>query len=106
VIFIDSNLPFHVADKLFPREQGNVPAGKINRVLHEINKQHGGRDPYNMIVFTNHPHHYAARDERDPHKHVYSVISTDTVVNEEAVRSLHQAALLYGNIPNEFPAND
>ena len=106
VIFIDTNLPFHVADKLFPREPGNVPSGKISRALEEVNKQHGGRDPYSMIVFTNHPHHYAARDEKDPHKHVYSVVSTDTTVNEAALRSLHQAALLYGNVPNEFPANN
>jgi len=32
----------------------------------QVKKQHGGKDPYSMIVFTNHPHQYAAKDEKDP----------------------------------------
>jgi hypothetical protein len=73
----------------------------------EPTKEHGGKDPYSMIVFTNHPHHYAAKDEKDPKKHVYSIVSDDTYVpNVEALLSLHQAVTLYGNIPNEFPESE
>jgi hypothetical protein len=57
-----------------------------------------------MIVLTNHPHQYAAKDEKDPKKHLYSIVSDDThVPNFEALSSLHQAVTLYGNIPNKFP---
>ena len=69
-----------------------------------LRSENGGKDPFSMIVFTNHPHHYAAKDEKDPQKHLYSIVSDDTYApNIEALRSLHQAVTLYGNIPNKFP---
>ncbi len=57
-----------------------------------------------MIVFTNHLHQYAAKDEKDPKKHLYSIASDDTYVpNVKALSNLHHAVTLYGNIPNKFP---
>jgi hypothetical protein len=104
VIFLDTNLPFRAADRLFTPQSNNAPSQLLNKLLDLVKKEHGGKDPYSMIVFTNHPHHYAAKDEKDPKKHLYSLVSDDTYVpNFQALLSLHQAVTLYGNIPNRFP---
>jgi hypothetical protein len=104
VIFLDTNLPFRAADRLLTPQSGSAPSRLLNKLLDQVKKEHGGKDPYSMIVFTNHPHHYAAKDEKDPKKHLYSIVSDDTYVPKvEALRSLRQAVTLYGNIPNEFP---
>ena len=104
VIFLDTNLPFRAADRLFTPQLDNAPSQLLNRLLDLVRKEHGGRDPYSMIVFTNHPHQYAAKDEKDPKKHLYSIVSDETYVpNLEALLNLHQAVTLYGNIPNKFP---
>ena len=107
VIFFDTNLPFRGADCWLTPQSGNAPSRLLNRLLDQVKKEHGGKDPFSMIVFTNHPHHYAARDEQDPRKHLYSIVSDDTYVpNFEALLNLHQAATLYGNIPNKFPESE
>lgn len=105
VIFLDTNLPFRAADRLLTPQSDNAPSQLLNRLLDLVKKEHGGKDPYSMIVFTNHPHQYVAKDERDPKKHIYSIVSDDTYVPSiEALSELHQAVTLYGNIPNKFPA--
>jgi hypothetical protein len=107
VVFLDTNLPFRAADRLLTPQSGNSPSRLLNKLLEQIKKEHGGKDPYSMIVFTNHPHHYAAKDEKDPQKNLFSIVSDDSCVpNFEALLSLHQAATLYGNIPNEFPESE
>ena len=104
VIFLDTNLPFRAADRLLTPQSGNAPSRLLSKLLDQVKKENGGKDPFSMIVFTNHPHHYAAKDEKDPQKHLYSIVSDDTYApNIEALRSLHQAVTLYGNIPNKFP---
>jgi hypothetical protein len=88
-------------------QAGNAPSPLLNRLLDQVKREHGGKDPYSMIVFTNHPHQYTAKDEKDPKKHLYPIVSDDTYVPQvEALLSLHQAVTLYGNIPNEFPASE
>jgi hypothetical protein len=106
VIFFDTNLPFGAGDRLLARQPGGVPSQHMKKLLAQIKKDHGGKDPYSMIVFSNHPHHYAAKDEKDPQKHLLSVESDDSLANSTALWSLHKAALLYGNVPNEFPPNN
>jgi hypothetical protein len=97
-------LPFRAADRLLTPLSGNAPSRLLSKLLDQVKKENGGKDPFSMIVFTNHPHHYAAKDEKDPQKHLYSIVSDDTYApNIEALRSLHHAVRLYGNIPNEFP---
>jgi hypothetical protein len=104
VIFLDTNLPFRAADRLLTPQSGNAPSRLLNKLLDQVKKEHGDKDPFSMIVFTNHPHQYAAKDENDPQKHLYSIVSDDTYApNIEALWSLHHAVTLYGNIPNEFP---
>ena len=104
MIFLDTNLPFRAADRLLTPQSGNAPSQLLSKLLDQIKKENSGKDPFSMIVFTNHPHQYAAKDEKSPKKHLYSIVSDDTYVpNVEALRSLHHAVTLYGNIPNEFP---
>jgi hypothetical protein len=111
VVFIDTNLPTRAADRLYGFQRLNPPVppvpSRILNALHErVRREHGGTDPYALVVFTNHPHHYASPDEVDPRKHQVSVMPQTPpagVLHSEAVIALHDAANLYGNIPNEFP---
>jgi hypothetical protein len=106
VVFIDTNLPTRVADRVygFRRVQPPVPSRIMTRLLERIRLEHGGIDPYALLVFTNHPHHYGASNEVDPGVHLLSVIPTQMTQNisSDAIVALHEAANLYGNIPNEF----
>lgn len=108
VVFLDTNLPFEVADRLFERPTGNpqVPARHLITLLDSLREEHGGKDPINLVIFSNHPHHYTKDEEIDPRKHIMSVFSQiplKPIAHPEALLALHQGANLYGNIPDEFP---
>jgi hypothetical protein len=67
VIFLDTNLPFKWADRLYSRQYGPaatgtmqpIPSRAMQTILDRTKKEHNNIDPYCMIVFSNHPHHYA-----------------------------------------------
>lgn len=76
-------------------------------MLDRIRKKHNGKDPYNLVVFSNHPHHYTREEEIDPTKHLLSIVSKipiKQVATMQAVIDIHEAANKYGNIPNELPS--
>jgi len=107
VIFLDTNLPVAIADYVFSPESKDpfVPPKVFIKLLDSIRKEYKGKDPYNLIVFTNHPHHYAKEDEADPKKHLLSVISQKPfkpLTNLQAIVDLHEAATKYGNIPKDL----
>jgi len=107
-VFIDTNLPARAADRLYSPQSLNplVPSRIFLALSERVRREHSGVDPYALLVFTNHPHHYAVGNEQDPRKHLLSVqslIPPPGVVHPDAVLRLHQASELYGNIPNEFP---
>jgi hypothetical protein len=108
VVFIDTNLPPRIADRLYGFEIKAHPAPSriMNALLDRVRKEHAGMDPYALLVFTNHPHYYASADEVDPRKHLVSVMSQTLgcTANPAAIADIHNAANLYGNIPNFFPA--
>jgi hypothetical protein len=110
VVFIDTNLPPRIADRIYGFEDRAHPAPSriMNALLDRVRKEHGGIDPYAQLIFTNHPHHYANADEIDPRRHLVSVISQalGDAVNRAALMDIHNAANLYGNIPNNFPATE
>jgi hypothetical protein len=111
VVFLDTNLPLEVAEQLFgmPTPNSPIPAPHFNAMLDDLRKEHNGKDPANLIVFTNHPHHYAKDEEVDPRRHLLSVFSqipAKPIAHPEALAALHQAANIYGNIPNKFPTRD
>lgn len=108
VIFIDTNLPTRGADRLYGFRSANplIPSRIMDALLARVRKEHGGTDPYSLLVFTNHPHHYGSPDEEDPRRHLLSVmpqVPRVGVAHPDALTVIHQAANLYGNIPNEFP---
>jgi len=98
VIFVDTNLPFKWAERVLARQAGNELSRPIRALLDKIKKRPDGADPYCMIVFSNHPHHYAVRD-LDPQQHLLSVLAKKPTVHILSLQSLFGAAGLYGNIP-------
>ncbi len=110
-VFLDTNLPPDVAAAVFRPEsmEPYAPPRVIWKLLEAIGKQHGGRDPYNLVVFTNHPHHYGKEDEDAPASQTLSIASQVPqlpIEHLDALQSLHVAANLHANIPNEFPQED
>jgi SEC-C motif len=105
VIFIDTNLPTKAADKVYVPASMNpfAPSRIMTKLLDLVRKEHGGVDPYAVLVFTNHPYHYGTPDELDLRKQLLSVLRPQDVEHPDAIIKLHEAANLYGNIPNEFP---
>lgn len=107
VVFIDTNLPTSVADRLYIwRSSGpSMPSRVMERLLERMRKEHSGAATYAALVFTNHPHHYGSPDEADPRRHLLSImpVSLPPGVMRDALMDLHSAANLYGNIPNGFP---
>lgn len=104
VIFIDTNLPVRAADHFYAFRQTNppVPSKALETLLNRIQREHQGAYPFAMMVFTNHPHHYAQANELDPRRHLLSVMGSTSP--STAVVAIHRAADLYGNIPNFFPS--
>jgi SEC-C motif-containing protein len=101
VIFVDTNLPFKWAERLLGRLAGNTISRPIQTLLDRLKNEHNDVDPYCMIIFSNHPHHYAVHD-LDPQQHLLSVLSQQPKAHMLSLRSLFMAASLYGNIPMGF----
>lgn len=102
IIFIDLNLP--------PSSRGDIPE-RLQKELAEtadrIAKINGAPpDPFNLIVFTNHPHHYGDDVSPDPSKYVLCVFSQNPAHQASdniSIGGIHKAALQYGNVPSKFP---
>lgn len=102
VIFIDVNVPLSVAERTLEVP----PPNGIAKTFDQITKTSDGKDLFNLILFTNHPHHYGRDDEPDAKKNVLAVISQKPKIvpaSPQLLFNLNQAALQYGHIPNEFP---
>ncbi len=100
VIFIDLNLSPLTQEKirtdLFEELQGTVDYICANYE----------KDPFNLIIFTNHPCHYGAKNEPSPHSNTLMTLSTNPLIvpsNLEAILNIFTAAEQYGNIPKYFP---
>jgi len=104
VVFLDMNMPFATAQRFLVAP----PHRFILRTLDRIRSRHSGRDPINLLVMTNHPQHYTRDEEIAPSPHLLSIISAvpqKPVLRPDALAALHQAANLYGNIPQELSAS-
>jgi hypothetical protein len=105
VIFLDTNLSTHDANRFFPVHPTRL-SRNMTTLLDNIQKEHGGCDPYSLLVFTNLPYHYAKPDVAHIQKHFFSTGPTpESPVHLTVLRAIHDAALLHGNIPQEFPSN-
>jgi hypothetical protein len=105
VIFVDTNLQFKWAERVLGRQAGDALSRPMRILLDRVKEHHNGEDPYCMIIFSNHPHHYAVRD-LDPQKHLLSVVSQRPRAHMLSLRSLFMAAGLYGNIPMGFSTEE
>jgi hypothetical protein len=111
VVFIETNLPTRAADRVYAFRSLNplVPSRIMDALLARVRKEHAGTEPYALLVFTNHPHHYGNPDEIDPRRHLVSIMPQHPqvgVAHPHAIAAIHQAANLYGNSPNELSKAD
>jgi hypothetical protein len=109
-IFVDTNLPEHYAKLFYSRDPGlGIPISKaMLAVAQRTRKSYGGIDPYNLLVFSNHPQHYSSDDEVAPPNRRAGIIPQYPripVFHPKAVLDLVNAVNLYGNVPTHFPEN-
>jgi len=82
-----------------------IMSKKISR-LASLVQSRDGVDPYNLLIFTNHPQHYSLGDAAAPKDHWAAIISNNPrvqVFKANALTDLLKALDLYGNIPTDFP---
>lgn len=105
VLFVDLNLPIEIAEAMF-REH---PPKQIVELMERVSTLPNGNDAFNLIVFTNNPHHYAKEEEPDPQKHYLLVNShkpDKKVLNLQVLGNIERAVSQYGKIPNDFSEKD
>jgi len=107
-IFVDTNLPPEKADRFYaPTFADPVMLSEpISRHIHRVRPANGGIDPYNLLVFTNHPRHYSEHAKPAPRDHWAAFVSDRPrvpVFAESALRDLLSALDLYRNVPTDFP---
>jgi hypothetical protein len=107
VVFIDTNLPSRAAQRLYtPRiENGTqIPSRLLMALLDRVAKEHGDKDPYALLIFSNHPHHYTSPDELNPQKNVLAASARNPdPAWQPALAAFVRASTLYGNIPKDLP---
>lgn len=103
VVFFDLNLPWSSASRLL--EKRLPPHPVIQDTLERMRRRHSGRDPINLLVVTNHPEHYSVDEEAAPSPQLLSIqtqLPVKPVAQPAALMTIHQAANLYGRIPQFF----
>ncbi|MGA3012330.1 MAG: hypothetical protein ABSD72_18890 [Terracidiphilus sp.] len=103
VVFFDLNLPWLTANRLL--DMHIPPHPLIHGTLNRMRRRHSGRDPINLLVVTNHPEHYSADEEAAPSPQLLSIqtqLPVTPVAWPMALRDIHQAANVYGRIPQFF----
>ena len=107
-IFVDTNLPPQRAEFFYePQSRAPlVPSRPMVALMEAIRKEHGGIDPYNILVFSNHPQHYSEDDSVAPGNRWAAIISQRArvrVYQPAALQDICTAVNLYGNMPSHFP---
>jgi hypothetical protein len=107
-IFVDTNLPPKRAEFFYALQSRDpvTPSRPMATLMEAIRKEHGGVDPYNLLVFSNHPQHYSEDDEIAPGNRWVGIIPQRARVptyHLSALQDICTAANLYGNVPTHFP---
>ena len=106
-IFVDTNLPIGEAEDFYrPVSLDPVLLSEQISSVAERVRLPDGRDPYNLLVFTNHPQHYAEGRRAGSQDRWAAIISPNPRVqlfHESALKDLMKALDLYGNVPTDFP---
>ncbi len=101
IIFLDFNLPVEYADYII----GGKSFKKIFQIFEGVNKTEDGKGFFNLVVLTNHPHHYGRDDEPVPekiHSLMYSLNPKHIINDKDLFNKLVYATLQFGTIPNNF----
>jgi uncharacterized protein YchJ len=107
-VFVDTNLPPEKIDPFYKpiSLEPVVMSERINR-LAALVRGSKNVDPYNLLIFTNHPQHYGEDGQKAP-RDCWAAIMSDKprvpVLHRKALKDLLNALDLYGNIPTDFPA--
>lgn len=106
-VFVDTNLPPEKVDSFYTPTSYDplILSKKINR-LATLVRGNQTVDPYNLLVFTNHPQHYGDDESKAPPDHWAALKSQSPrvkVFHDKALNDLLRALDLYGNIPTDFP---
>ena len=78
---------------------------KVFQIFNNVKKTSEGKDIFNLVVLTNHPHHYGRDDFPDPNKMyslVYSLNPEHIITNKKSFDKVVHATLQYGIVPNNF----
>jgi hypothetical protein len=73
-------------------------------VIHEFRNQ-DGHDPWNLVLFSNFPHHYGDDLSPAPKGNVVGLFAKDYqdyVDNPESIQAIYEASLKFGNLPSSF----
>jgi hypothetical protein len=102
VVFMDVNMPFPSGYRLLSRQP---PHPLILQTLARMRKEHNGKDPINLLLFTNHAQHYTKDEELAQKPAWLSSISQVPLkpARADVLWALTEAANLYGKIPVELP---
>lgn len=99
IIFVELNFP--------PTDIGNVTwLEDVKADVHAVTKKRNGVAPFDLLVFSNIPHHYGMAGSTDPVKlfYMYEPVSPRASgVRREIIDAIEIATKQYGTIPNEFP---
>jgi hypothetical protein len=107
VVFVDTNLPSRAARRLYePRiEDGKqIPSRLLMALVDRVAKEHNNTDPYALLIFSNHPHHYKSPEEMNQHEKLLAVSARHPdPAWRKAMEAFVRASSLYGNIPKDLP---
>jgi hypothetical protein len=102
VVFIDLNIPQAKAVEVY-----KTPISvEFKKIIGYIDKTYGQTDEFNLLVFTNFPHHYNKGDEPAPPTNVVGILPTKAKIPVEypqVLLDLYNLAKVYGKVPIEFP---
>lgn len=77
----------------------------VQTELAEVVAEHGSASPFDLVMFTNVPHHYGKPGEKDPNRHFYAAWPPLSRVPETIIDRLGAALLQYGEVPMDFQAD-
>ena len=103
VVFFDLNLPWSTAGRLLDMQIPPHPL--IHNTLNRMRRRYSGRDPINLLVVTNHPAHYTEDEDAAPSPQLLTIqtqLPVKPVARPDALMAIHQAANVYGRIPQFF----
>ncbi len=103
-VFIDINLPYSNQDKLPLTKRPWMI--EFSDTLDDLqSKLEYDKEPYNIIVVSNHPHHYNKPNFPDTTGEMFSIVSQNpkfACPDNSILYAIHDAAETYGRIPNFF----